>query len=255
MTPKVERADPPYVQIARRIREDIELGVLAEGAMIPSAREISATWGVALATATKVHARLRSEGLIEAVPGVGTIVAGRRSIADGRQRLVSAQSRGLIYGGGGDHAVIRSSTVCAGPRGHSRRSSSRRRSPGDPTRATYCAPDSTAHALSQLVAGGPRSPGARAVDHEPYPAGLIQLSGKSDGAHGEHRPGTGERRYGYRGSSSGTRSETRRSRALNTDLVLRRGRNADRVRRRRPPRGRMALARVRHRVSPNKGLR
>jgi DNA-binding GntR family transcriptional regulator len=114
MAPKLDRSDPPYVQIARRIREDIESGVLPEGATVPSAREITATWGVALATATKVHARLRSEDLIEAVPGVGTIVAARRSIADGLQRLASTQARGLIYGGS-DRAVIRSSELVPAP--------------------------------------------------------------------------------------------------------------------------------------------
>jgi DNA-binding GntR family transcriptional regulator len=114
MAPELERSDPPYVQIARRIREDIESGALPEGATVPSAREIMATWGVALATATKVHARLRSEGLIEAVPGVGTIVAARQSIADGLQRLASTHARGLIYGGS-DRAVIRSSELLPAP--------------------------------------------------------------------------------------------------------------------------------------------
>ena len=115
MAPKLERSDPPYLQIARRIRDDIESGVLAEGATVPSAREITATWGVALATATKVHARLRSEGLIEAVPGVGTIVATRQATADGLQRLASTHARGLIYGVN-ERAIIRSSELVDAPR-------------------------------------------------------------------------------------------------------------------------------------------
>jgi GntR family transcriptional regulator len=88
---------------------------LAEGATVPSAREITATWGVALATATKVHARLRSEGLIEAVPGVGTIVATRQATADGLQRLASTHARGLIYGVN-ERAIIRSSELVDAPR-------------------------------------------------------------------------------------------------------------------------------------------
>jgi DNA-binding GntR family transcriptional regulator len=115
VAPKLERSDPPYLQIARRIRDDIESGVLAEGATVPSAREITATWGVALATATKVHARLRSEGLIEAVPGVGTIVATRQTTADGLQRLASTHTRGLIYGVN-ERAIIRSSELVDAPR-------------------------------------------------------------------------------------------------------------------------------------------
>ena len=114
MAPKLERSDPPYLQIARQIRDDIESGVLAEGATVPSAREITATWGVALATATKVHARLRSEGLIEAVPGVGTIVAARQMTANGLQRLASTHARGLIYGVN-ERATIRTSEVVDAP--------------------------------------------------------------------------------------------------------------------------------------------
>lgn len=114
MPPNLERAAPPYVQIAERIRQDIESGALADGATIPSAREITATWGVALATATKVHARLRAEGLIEAVPGVGTIVSARRSARGGLERLTSTHSRGLIYGVN-ERAVILSAELVEAP--------------------------------------------------------------------------------------------------------------------------------------------
>lgn len=112
--PELERSDPPYVQIARRIREDIESGALVKGSLIPSAREIMTTWGVALATATKVHARLRSEGLIEPVPGVGSIVAARNTAMDAPKLLASTRSRGLIYGPD-EHAVISSAEAVSAP--------------------------------------------------------------------------------------------------------------------------------------------
>ena len=97
MSPEVRRDDPPYVQIAEHIRADIQSGALPEGARIPSAREITATWGVALATATKVHALLRSEGLIRSVPGVGTVVSSSLTMFGGSQRLDSSGNRGRIY--------------------------------------------------------------------------------------------------------------------------------------------------------------
>jgi DNA-binding GntR family transcriptional regulator len=110
----VERAVPPYLQIAGTIRADIESGTLAEGERIPSAREIVATWGVALATATKVHARLRSEGLIRSVPGVGSVVStGQRAIGGG-QLLASTRARGRVYVLG-DRAEVRSSEVVPAP--------------------------------------------------------------------------------------------------------------------------------------------
>ncbi|MET8624061.1 TetR/AcrR family transcriptional regulator C-terminal domain-containing protein [Kitasatospora sp. NPDC004669] len=45
------------------------------GSRVPSTRRITQEWGVAMATATKVLNRLREEGLVRAVPGVGTVVA------------------------------------------------------------------------------------------------------------------------------------------------------------------------------------
>ncbi|MFE5584369.1 TetR/AcrR family transcriptional regulator C-terminal domain-containing protein [Kitasatospora sp. NPDC056531] len=49
-------------------------GELKPGARVPSTRRITQEWGVAMATATKVLNRLREEGLVRAVPGVGTVV-------------------------------------------------------------------------------------------------------------------------------------------------------------------------------------
>lgn len=113
MGPKLTRNDPPYLQIARHIRSQIESGALGEGQSVPSARQIASTWGVALATATKVHARLRSDGLVRAVPGVGTVVASDQTTFGGAQRLVSS-GRGRVYGVD-ERAQIRSSKVVPAP--------------------------------------------------------------------------------------------------------------------------------------------
>ncbi|MET9292538.1 GntR family transcriptional regulator [Streptomyces sp. NPDC003077] len=69
-------AVPPYVQIADEIRRRIAAGELGVGDRVPSTRQITREWGVAMATATKVLTVLRQEGLVRAVPGVGTVVAG-----------------------------------------------------------------------------------------------------------------------------------------------------------------------------------
>lgn len=68
-------ADPPYLRIAGDIRHRIESGGLAPGDRVPSTRRITQEWGVAMATATKALATLTQEGLVRAVPGVGTVVA------------------------------------------------------------------------------------------------------------------------------------------------------------------------------------
>jgi AcrR family transcriptional regulator len=68
----------PYQQIAAELRRRIEAGELAPGARVPSTRAIVDEWGVAMATATKVLTELRHQGLVRAVPGVGTVVEGDR---------------------------------------------------------------------------------------------------------------------------------------------------------------------------------
>ncbi|WP_406072273.1 TetR/AcrR family transcriptional regulator C-terminal domain-containing protein [Streptomyces sp. NBC_01020] len=67
--------EPPYLRIAGDIRRLIASGELEPGARIPSTRRITQEWGVAMATATKALATLSQEGLVRAVPGVGTVVA------------------------------------------------------------------------------------------------------------------------------------------------------------------------------------
>ncbi len=78
---EVDQKDPPYARIAAEVRHRIETGELAPGSRVPSTREITARWGVAMATATKALAALRDQGLVRAVPGVGTVVAEGASAA------------------------------------------------------------------------------------------------------------------------------------------------------------------------------
>ncbi|MEW9553001.1 TetR/AcrR family transcriptional regulator C-terminal domain-containing protein [Nonomuraea sp. NPDC050783] len=63
--------------IVDELRRRITSGELAPGDRLPSTRRIVREWGVAMATAGKVLGRLQEEGLARAVPGVGTVVAGR----------------------------------------------------------------------------------------------------------------------------------------------------------------------------------
>ena len=70
---------PPYRRIADAVRERIARGELRVGDRVPSARQITREWGVAIATATKALAVLRDEGLTLPRPGVGTVVAPART--------------------------------------------------------------------------------------------------------------------------------------------------------------------------------
>jgi AcrR family transcriptional regulator len=66
---------PASTRIAAEIRDQIQSGVLVAGERAPSTREITRRWGVAMATASKVLAALKEEGLVRSRPGVGTVVA------------------------------------------------------------------------------------------------------------------------------------------------------------------------------------
>lgn len=61
-------------QIAGEIARRIATGELAPGDRVPSTRQVVREWGVAMATATRVLATLRQQGLVHAVPGIGTVV-------------------------------------------------------------------------------------------------------------------------------------------------------------------------------------
>jgi AcrR family transcriptional regulator len=64
-----------YVGIVDEIRVRIESGRLRPGDQVPSTRQITREWGVAMATATKVLTALRQQGLVIPRQGIGTVVA------------------------------------------------------------------------------------------------------------------------------------------------------------------------------------
>jgi AcrR family transcriptional regulator len=71
----IPQPDPPYRRIVAELRRRIAAGELRVGDRVPSTRQLARHWGVATATATKALAALGQEGLVQAVPRVGTLVA------------------------------------------------------------------------------------------------------------------------------------------------------------------------------------
>ncbi|MFJ6197284.1 TetR/AcrR family transcriptional regulator C-terminal domain-containing protein [Micromonospora sp. NPDC092111] len=85
---KSSEAGPASARITAALRSRIAAGELRPGDRLPSTRQLVREWGVAMATASKALAALRHEGLTEAVPGVGTVVAARRARRTGNPRPV-----------------------------------------------------------------------------------------------------------------------------------------------------------------------
>ena len=68
-------------RIAADLRSRIAAGEFGPGDRVPSTRELTRQWGVAMATATRALSLLQDEGVLRSVRGVGTVVAARRATA------------------------------------------------------------------------------------------------------------------------------------------------------------------------------
>jgi AcrR family transcriptional regulator len=87
---------PLYLRIAGEIAGDIRSGRLPAGQRAPSTRQLVRDRGVAMATATKVIGALRAAGLVETVPGSGTIVRQRSAPAAVRPRPAGLTQRDIV---------------------------------------------------------------------------------------------------------------------------------------------------------------
>jgi len=67
-------AEPIYLQIARRIREQVLAGALPDGFRLPPERRLAAALGVNRSTVLNAYAELKADALVEAHVGRGTCV-------------------------------------------------------------------------------------------------------------------------------------------------------------------------------------
>lgn len=112
--PSLQRPEPPYVQIATQIRDRIKSGALRDGDKLPSARQITRDWDVAIATAAKALGLLAADGLTRVVPGVGTVVQTGALHLSAKDLASSIQRTGRIYPPG-HYAKIGSAGLAAAP--------------------------------------------------------------------------------------------------------------------------------------------
>jgi AcrR family transcriptional regulator len=90
---------PLYLRIADEIAGDIRGGRLAEGQPAPSTRRIVRDWNVAMATATKAIGALREAGLVETIPGSGTIVRHSNQLPATPARSARLSQREIVDAG------------------------------------------------------------------------------------------------------------------------------------------------------------
>jgi GntR family transcriptional regulator len=102
------------MQVVGHIRTQILEGELRDGDRVPSARQIMQDWGIAMATATKVLAALKSEGLVRTLPGVGTVVTVSETAKAAQDRVRTMRRTGRVYPPN-ERAEIRSAEVVEAP--------------------------------------------------------------------------------------------------------------------------------------------
>ncbi|HEX6946307.1 MAG TPA: GntR family transcriptional regulator [Acidimicrobiia bacterium] len=93
-------ATPIFEQIADSVRKQVASGELAEGARLPSARDVAESLGVNLHTVLHAYQVLREEGLVEMRRGKGATVTGQAAAmaslaADADQLRRKAQALGV----------------------------------------------------------------------------------------------------------------------------------------------------------------
>ncbi len=114
MAPSAVRPDPPFQQIAAHLRDKILSGELREGDRLPSSRQLTRDWHVAIATASKALAVLRSEGYTSVIRGVGTVVRASDTLRhSSRDRVRAVRRNGHIYPPGERTTVVSADVVVA----------------------------------------------------------------------------------------------------------------------------------------------
>lgn len=89
--------ESPYRQVVYAATRAVVAGDLPAGAPFPSVRELSQALKINPNTAHKVVAQLVRDGILEVLPGVGTVVAEqRRSSPEERRRLLSDAVEHLV---------------------------------------------------------------------------------------------------------------------------------------------------------------
>ncbi|MER5909329.1 GntR family transcriptional regulator [Streptomyces sp. NPDC001982] len=91
----------PYAQIAAHYAELIASGELEPGSLLPSIKNLSQEWKVSTATAEKALRKLRNEGLVRGIHGIGTEVLDRPApMSSGSQRQDRGRRTGSSWGSG-----------------------------------------------------------------------------------------------------------------------------------------------------------
>lgn len=104
----------PYAKIAAHYTELITSGQLEPGTLLPSIKNLSEEWKVSTATAEKALRKLRNEGLVRGIHGIGTEVLDQPGpMSSGAQRQDRGRRTGSSWGSGERSDSHRAGVVAA----------------------------------------------------------------------------------------------------------------------------------------------
>ena len=96
-TVEFARGHPVYEQLVYSVKKAILSGQLRPGDPFPSVRQLSAELRINPNTAQKAVAAMQEEGLLRAIPGIGTVVDGAARAPQGkRQDLLEKEVERLV---------------------------------------------------------------------------------------------------------------------------------------------------------------
>lgn len=91
----------PYAQIAAHYTELITSGEIEPGTLLPSIKNLAQEWKVSTATAEKALRKLRTDGLVRGIHGIGTEVLDQPApMSSGSQRQDRGRRSGSSWGDG-----------------------------------------------------------------------------------------------------------------------------------------------------------
>lgn len=92
---KVNNKEPVYIQVVNFVKRQIYLGIVGNGDLLPSRRELGAMLGINPNTAQKAFKMMEDEELIETPPNAASriFVSPKR-----RQQLCEECTKGLVAG-------------------------------------------------------------------------------------------------------------------------------------------------------------
>jgi GntR family transcriptional regulator len=93
----IQSGESPYRQVVYAATRAVVTGELPAGSPFPSVREISQALKINPNTAHKVVSELVRDGILEVLPGIGTVVSAERAVSPAeRRRLLSKEVERLV---------------------------------------------------------------------------------------------------------------------------------------------------------------